>query len=458
MNHPGKLEPDPGPALLALYDTALPEVYGYLLPRCGRRALAEDLTAETFLAAVEAVRKEPPPALSVAWLVGVARHKLADHWRRAAPEQRGLQALDGGVSDPAEDPWDERLDALVARDVLGTLAPHHRAALTLRYLDGLPVPHVAEHLGRTLHATEALLTRARKAFRHAYTDDCPSGNRVPRILGWHTVPEGVEAGCHVEGLPDQQIGLFGGQEHRTVHLAFAVEDLHEAVRRIRHAGGDAQEPTDEPFGLSAACTDDQDLRFSVYQPAEAVGPVESGQAEEPGLTAHHGEISYLTIGVPDIARARSFYGEVLNWEFAPGHTPGGWSVRLGGTEVRPMTGMYGGADRPVVITHVHGRRDRARRRPRPGGRRHRDRPCPAALRDHLRMHRRPREPLLPGPALTFHTKLGSFPAPATVTRTRRTSTSAIRPPRPASRPARGPAPQQPQGHPQGNDDLGMCPP
>ncbi|MGI5415264.1 VOC family protein [Actinomadura luteofluorescens] len=169
------------------------------------------------------------------------------------------------------------------------------------------------------------------------------------VLGWHTVPEGVAAGRRVEGLPEQQIGLFGGQEHRTVHLAFAVENVHEAVRRIRDAGGDAQEPTDEPFGLSAACTDDQDLRFSVYQPAEAVGPVESGQAEEPGLTAHHGEISYLTIGVPDIARARSFYGEVLNWEFAPGHTPGGWSVRLGGTEVRPMTGMYGGADRPAVI-------------------------------------------------------------------------------------------------------------
>jgi RNA polymerase sigma-70 factor (ECF subfamily) len=179
MNHPGQLEPDPGPALLDLYDTALPEVYGYLLPRCGRRALAEDLTAETFLAAVEALRKEPPPVLSVAWLVGVARHKLADHWRRAAREQRGLQALDGGVLDAAEDPWDERLDALVARDVLDTLAPHHRAALTLRYLDGLPVPQVADHLGRTLHATEALLTRARKAFRRAYTDHCPPGRRVP---------------------------------------------------------------------------------------------------------------------------------------------------------------------------------------------------------------------------------------------------------------------------------------
>ncbi len=46
--------------------------------------------------------------------------------------------------------------------------PHHQAALTLRYLDGLPVPEVARHLGRSLHATEALLVRARVAFRRVY--------------------------------------------------------------------------------------------------------------------------------------------------------------------------------------------------------------------------------------------------------------------------------------------------
>jgi RNA polymerase sigma-70 factor (ECF subfamily) len=54
--------------------------------------------------------------------------------------------------------------------VLDQLGAHHRAALTLRYLDGLAVPEVADHLGRTVHATEALLVRARAAFRAAYTD------------------------------------------------------------------------------------------------------------------------------------------------------------------------------------------------------------------------------------------------------------------------------------------------
>jgi RNA polymerase sigma-70 factor (ECF subfamily) len=156
--------------LLGLYDTALPQVYGYLLPRCGSRTLAEDLTAESFLAAVAAVRKPDAPALSIPWLIGVARHKLVDHWRRQEREERNLQLAYDSATGGSDDPWDEHLDALRARDVLRALGPHHQAALTLRYADGLPVPEVAEHLGRTVHATEALLGRARRAFRSRYEE------------------------------------------------------------------------------------------------------------------------------------------------------------------------------------------------------------------------------------------------------------------------------------------------
>lgn len=146
--------------LLELYDEALPQVYGYLLTRCGQRAVAEDLTAETFLAAVGA---EGP--VTVGWLIGVARHKLVDHWRRQAREERSLAQVE--VPPPAEFE-DCLLDVVTARAVLARLGPHHRLALTLRYLDGLPVAEVARLLDRTLHATEALLVRARAAFRRAY--------------------------------------------------------------------------------------------------------------------------------------------------------------------------------------------------------------------------------------------------------------------------------------------------
>ncbi len=161
---------DPGARLLGMYDRALPQVYGYLRARVPGDALAEDLTAETFLAAVQAVRKQPAPDLTVGWLVTVARNKLVDHWRRTAREERGLRladALGGGDGGGGED---ERFERMRAREVLAELGAHHRAALTLRYLDGLPVAEVAEHLGRTVHATEALLVRARRAFRALYAE------------------------------------------------------------------------------------------------------------------------------------------------------------------------------------------------------------------------------------------------------------------------------------------------
>jgi RNA polymerase sigma-70 factor (ECF subfamily) len=127
---------DAGAGLLALYDRGLPDVFGYLLARCGQRSVAEELTSETFMAAVDAVRRGGG-TVSMPWLIGVARHKL--------------------------------VDAVRARETLAQLGAHHRAALTLRYLDDLPVPQVAALLDRTVHATEALLVRAKTAFRRAYT-------------------------------------------------------------------------------------------------------------------------------------------------------------------------------------------------------------------------------------------------------------------------------------------------
>lgn len=141
-----------------------------MLSRAGDRALAEDLTADTFLAAATAVRSGSAPVPTTGWLTGIARHKLADHWRRMEREERALRRVYGGEA-PQVDPWDVRIDRIRARQVLARLRPQHRAALTLRHVDGLSVPEVAAHLGRTVHATEALLVRARASFRTRYEEE-----------------------------------------------------------------------------------------------------------------------------------------------------------------------------------------------------------------------------------------------------------------------------------------------
>ncbi|MCP2175204.1 RNA polymerase sigma-70 factor, ECF subfamily [Williamsia maris] len=162
--------------LLDVYDDALPAVYGYLLRRCRDSTIAEDLTSETFLAAMDSVRRVDPPDPTVPWLIGVARHKLADHWRRM---QRTAEPV-GDAPETAFDTWDTELDRLIAERTLARISPLHRAILTLRYVDDCTVPRCAEILGRTVMATEALLTRAKREFRAKYPDDDRDRNSTPR--------------------------------------------------------------------------------------------------------------------------------------------------------------------------------------------------------------------------------------------------------------------------------------
>jgi RNA polymerase sigma-70 factor (ECF subfamily) len=149
---------------------ALPEVYGFLLARCGDPASAEDLTSETFIAAVQAVRRAKVTEMTVGWLIVVARRRLIDLWRRQERESRHFRLLDRDDAESDTDAWNGPLDVELGLAALQRLGPHHRAALTLRYLDGLPVAEVARELDRGLHATEALLQRARRALRRAYEE------------------------------------------------------------------------------------------------------------------------------------------------------------------------------------------------------------------------------------------------------------------------------------------------
>jgi len=159
-----------GGALLAIYDEAVVDVYRYFHRRCRNRSVAEDLTTETFLAAVESIERGVVETVTPAWIIGIARFKLVDHWRRLEREQRRLTAVEAEPPPTPEHDWDVQLDVLVTQDVLGDLGEHHRTALTLRYVDDLPVAEVADLLDRTLHATEALLVRARRAFRSRYEE------------------------------------------------------------------------------------------------------------------------------------------------------------------------------------------------------------------------------------------------------------------------------------------------
>ena len=98
-------QPSENDPVVAIYRAALPQVFGYLLPRCGSVALAEDLTGETFV----------------------------------AREQRGLAAIEREQGD-VDDPWDEVFDLHAAHAALWRLPVPQRLALMLRYLTGCRCP------------------------------------------------------------------------------------------------------------------------------------------------------------------------------------------------------------------------------------------------------------------------------------------------------------------------------
>jgi predicted enzyme related to lactoylglutathione lyase len=60
--------------------------------------------------------------------------------------------------------------------------------------------------------------------------------------------------------------MAGGSATTTTVPMWTVADIDAAVARVREAGGTVlQEPSQQPYGLMAECTDDQGSRFYLGQ-------------------------------------------------------------------------------------------------------------------------------------------------------------------------------------------------
>ena len=150
------------------YETAVTQVFGYLVPRCGGdMLLAEELTQRTFIQAIDRRSTYEGRSSAITWLCTIARNKLVDHYREVdRMHRRHLQLVvreipnvDGGVTSV-----DDREVILTA---LRGLPAMQRAAVVLRYVDGLSVRETAAALGRSESATESLLSRARDRLRES---------------------------------------------------------------------------------------------------------------------------------------------------------------------------------------------------------------------------------------------------------------------------------------------------
>lgn len=150
----------------------LATVVRYATARLGPGAEAEDVAAEVFVAAFASWKNCPTPAAETsdhdpvrAWLLGIARRKVADVLRRRQrrPESELSETQPGTDSPENALIGDEALLQLKA--ILAALSEDQREALRLKYVEELSLVEMGIILKRSPAAVGQLLHRARAAAR-----------------------------------------------------------------------------------------------------------------------------------------------------------------------------------------------------------------------------------------------------------------------------------------------------
>jgi RNA polymerase sigma-70 factor, ECF subfamily len=143
-----------------LYERYAPVVWRYVCARMRQDTHAgQDVLSETFLAAIRGLKNEATTENVGGWLTGIARNKMADWYRQQEKSASSAAELAPQETSSASE---------VVADVLDSLPAEERVILEWKYLDRCTVREIAERLGRTEKGAEALLYRARNAFRTAY--------------------------------------------------------------------------------------------------------------------------------------------------------------------------------------------------------------------------------------------------------------------------------------------------
>ncbi len=180
LSTPRVTDPNPGMTeddWIDLCRAHMPRLYRSVSRRVGAdRALAEDLTQEAWLRAIDTWRREGVANDPDAWLLTVASNLLRNHFRRLP--MRGDIALDARpAEDPAEDADDEAEStarserAARVQSGLARLRPEQAELLAERHLDGRPLSELAARRGLTERAVEGRLRRARAALARRLGDD-----------------------------------------------------------------------------------------------------------------------------------------------------------------------------------------------------------------------------------------------------------------------------------------------
>jgi RNA polymerase sigma-70 factor (ECF subfamily) len=178
MEKPGQIDPADWADRYGDY------LFRYAVLRLRDRSAAEDLVQETFLAALKDRGAFSGKSAEATWLVGILKHKIADHFRRLSrevslgeddpPDPAGESVFDAsghwaaGPADWGANPADlfrqkEFLDQFA--ECLSDLSPNQANAFTLREIEGLGTGEICKVLDVTETNLWVILHRARMLLR-----------------------------------------------------------------------------------------------------------------------------------------------------------------------------------------------------------------------------------------------------------------------------------------------------
>jgi RNA polymerase sigma-70 factor, ECF subfamily len=144
-----------------LYHRYKQRVYSYHLSRTGSSMDAEELTSQTFLAALENLNHFDEKRNFAGWLFGIAHHKLTDYLRKG---YRDLP-LETSENTPAPDPTPEeqtsrKADLSEIAKALKKLPSDQVDALSLRIFGQLSAAQAGKVMGKSEAAVKMLVFRA----------------------------------------------------------------------------------------------------------------------------------------------------------------------------------------------------------------------------------------------------------------------------------------------------------
>lgn len=155
----------------------------------GRRAIAEDVTADVFLRAIESIATFTGDADGLLpWLRGITRRVIAQRARSMIPQAARPEPLqDDANADPTpaiDEQMLRREEQIRIGATLTALPLQWQRALSWKYRDGASVAEIGERLGISTKAAESLLSRARAAFKQMYRKISQSDGRLHEIEEW----------------------------------------------------------------------------------------------------------------------------------------------------------------------------------------------------------------------------------------------------------------------------------